>query len=94
MDPSMQCLVLIYIGYWSLVDFLQQNVESTLELDFEGTNIRMSPNGPYFELIYLVGIGYEGQIDSRFIFVRKGVLIIMQGCIGLSEQGLWIGIID
>ena len=26
--------------------------------------------------------------------MHKGVLIIMQGCKGVSEQGLWIGLID
>ena len=54
----------------------------------------MGPNGPCSELIYLVGIGYEGQIDSRFTFVHKGVLVIMQVCTGISEQGLWIGLLD
>ena len=36
----------------------------------------MGPNGPFFELIYLVGMGYEGQIGSRFTFVHKDVLVI------------------
>ena len=48
----------------------------------------MGPNGLDFELIYLVSMGYKGQIDSRFTFVHKGVLVIMQGCIEVSEQGL------
>ena len=47
----------------------------------------MGPNGPRSELIYLVGMGYEGQIGSRFTFVHKSVLVITQGCIGVSEQG-------
>ena len=54
----------------------------------------MGLNGPRSELIYLVGMGYEGQIDSRFTFMHKGILVIMQSCIGVSEQGLWIGLID
>ena len=54
----------------------------------------MGPNGPRFELIHLVGIDYEGRIGSKFTFVHKGVLVITQGCIGLSEQGLWIQLID
>ena len=54
----------------------------------------MCPNGPRSKLIYLVGMGYEGQIGSRFTFVHKGVLVIMQDCIGVSEQGIWIGLID
>ena len=45
----------------------------------------MGPIGPRSKLIYLVGMSYEGQIGSRFTFVHKGVLIIMQGCIGVSE---------
>ena len=50
--------------------------------------------GPHSELIYLIGMGYEGQIGSRFTFVRKGVLVIMQGYIEVSERGLWIELID
>ena len=50
----------------------------------------MGPNGPYSELIYFVGMDYESWIGSKFTFVHKGVLVITQGCIGLSEQGLWI----
>ena len=39
----------------------------------------MGPNGPYFELVYLVGMGYEDRISSTFAFVHKCVLVIMQG---------------
>ena len=46
-------------------------------MDFEGANIPMGPNGPRFKLICLFDMGYEGQIDSRFTFVHKGVLVIM-----------------
>ena len=46
----------------------------------------MGPNGPYFELIYRVSMGYKDQINSKFTFVHKGVLVIMQGCIGVCEQ--------
>ena len=45
----------------------------------------MGPNGPRFDLIYLVGMDYEGQINSRFTLVHKGTLVITQGCIGVSE---------
>ena len=45
----------------------------------------MGSSGPYFELIYLVGMSYEGQISSRFTFVPKGVLVIMQDCTRVSE---------
>ena len=70
------------------------DVESTLELDYEGDSIPIGPNSPYSELIYLVDMGYEGQIGYRFTFVHKGVLVITQVCIGVSEQGLWIRLID
>ena len=70
------------------------SVESNLELDYEETSIPIGPNGPHLELIYLVGMGYDGWISSRFTFVHKGILVITQGCIGVSVQGLWIGLID
>ena len=65
-NPSTWCLTVIYIGYQSLVDSLQWDVESTLELDYEGANIPIGPNGPRSKLIYLVGMGYEGQTGFRF----------------------------
>ena len=54
----------------------------------------MGPSGAHSNLIYLVDISYEDQIVYRFTFVNKSVLVIMQGCIGVSEQGLWIWQID
>ena len=54
----------------------------------------MGPNGPRSELIYLVGMGYEDWIDSKFTFMNKGVLVITHGCIGVNEQGLQIRIIN
>ena len=48
----------------------------------------MGPSGPSSMLIYLVGMGYEGRIGSKFTFMHKCVLIITQGCIRVSEQGL------
>ena len=39
------------------------------------------------KLIYLVGTVCEGWISYRFTFVQKGVLIITQGYIQVSEQG-------
>ena len=63
-------------------------------MDFEGVSIHMGLSGPCFKLIYLVGMGFEGRIDSTFTFVHKGILVITQGCIGVSEQGLLIGLID
>ena len=53
----------------------------------------MGLSRPRSKLIYLVGMDYEGHIDFRFTFVHKGILVIMQGCTGVSEQGLWIGLI-
>ena len=48
----------------------------------------MGPNGPHSKLIYLVGMDYKGRISFRFTFVHKGVLVITQGYIGVSKQGL------
>ena len=94
MDPSTWCLIVIYIGYQGSIDSLQWDVESNLELDYEGTDILMGPSGPRFELIYLVGTNYEGRIGFRFTFVHKDILVITQGCTKVSEQGFWIGLID
>ena len=63
-------------------------------MDSEDAIIPMGPNGPYSKLIYLVGKDYEGQIDSNFPFVHKSVMVITQCCIGVTEQGLWIRLID
>ena len=52
-------LVVIYIGYQSAVNSFQWNVESTLELDFEGASTPMGFSGPRFELIYYDDIVYE-----------------------------------
>ena len=73
---------------------LQLDVESTLELDYQGASTLIGPNGPRSKLVYLVGMDYEGQIDSWFTFVHKGVLVFTQGCIRVSEQDLWIRLID
>ena len=54
----------------------------------------MGLSGHRFELIYVVGMGYEGRKNSRFIFVYKGILVIIQGCTRVSEQGLSIDLID
>ena len=59
-----------------------------LELDYEGANIPIGPSDPHYELIYLVDMGYEGRISSRFTFVHKSILVITQSCIGVSEQDL------
>ena len=48
----------------------------------------MGPSGPYSKLIYHDSKIYKGWIDSKFTFLHKGVLVIMQGCIGDSEQSL------
>ena len=54
----------------------------------------MGPNSPRSKLIYHDGTIYEGWIDSKFTIVHKDVLVITQGCMGNSEQGIWIGLID
>ena len=63
-------------------------------MDSKGASTPMDPSGTLFELIYHDDMIYESLIDFRFILVHKGVLIIMQGCIGDNEQGLYIGLID
>ena len=54
----------------------------------------MGSSGPYSELIYLVDMGYEGRIGSRFTFVHMDILEITQSFTGVSEQGLQIGLIN
>ena len=51
-------------------------------MDYKGANTHMGPSDPRSKLIYLVDMDYEGQIGFRFTFVHKGVLVIIQGCIG------------
>ena len=57
---NLGCLVVIYIGYWSVIDSLQWNVESILEFDSEGASTPMGPNGPHYELIFLDDMIYGG----------------------------------
>ena len=54
----------------------------------------MGPNGPHFKLIYHDNMVYEDEIGYRFTLMHKGVLVTTQGCIGDSEQVLWIELID
>ena len=63
-------------------------------MDSEWASIPMGPNGPHSKLIYLIVMDYEGRIGYKFTFVPKGILVITQGCIRVSEQDLWIGLID
>ena len=93
MGPKLR-LIVIYIWYYSVVDSLQWNVESTSNLDYEGVNTSMGPSGPCSKLIQHDGMVYEGSIDFRFTLVHKGILVIIQGCIRDSEQVLQIGLID
>ena len=48
------CHVVICIWYWSAIDSLWWDVESTSELDYEGANTPMGPNGAHFELRYMM----------------------------------------
>ena len=57
-------------------------------MDYKETSTSMVPNGPCYELIYHDDIVYKGWIGSKFTLVHKGVLVIMQGYIRDSEQGL------
>ena len=72
-------LILFHVLYFISI------VESTLELDDEGVSVLMGPNSPRFEFIYLVGTDYNGWIDSKFTFVYKSILVIIQGRIKVSE---------
>ena len=74
-------LIVIYIKYWSVVDSLQWDVESTLKLDSKGTSTPIGPNSPLSELINLDGPNYKGWISFMFTLVYKGILVIMYGCI-------------
>ena len=67
------CLIIIYIGYWSVVYSLQWNVESASKLVSKRDNTPMGPNGPCFKLIYHDNTLYEGWISSWFTLVHKGV---------------------
>ena len=76
-------------NWFSIVD-----VESTSKLDYGRFNSLMGPSSPYFKLIYHDDMVYESWIGPRFILVHKDVLVITQGCIRDSEQGLQIRVID
>ena len=56
------CLIAIYIVRRSVVDYVQWNIESTLELDFEEVSTPMSPNSLYSNLIYYDNKIYESWI--------------------------------
>ena len=88
------CLVVIYIGYQSIVDYLQWDVESTSKLDYKGVSNPMGPIGPLFKFIYHNDMVYEGWIGSMFTLMHKVVLVIMQGCTRGQKQILKIGLID
>ena len=88
------CLIAIYIEYYSEVDSLQWNIESTSELDYERANTPTSPNCPHSELIYNDDIVYRGWIIFGFIIVHKGILVIFQGFTEDNEQGLCFRLID
>ena len=63
-------------------------------MDSEEASIPIGPSSSCFELIYFVGMSFEGWIGCKFTFMHKSVLVIMQGCIGVSEQGVWIRLIN
>ena len=87
-------LVVIYIGYWSVVDFLQWNVESTSKLNSKKASTPVVPNGSCSKLIYHDDTFYEGCIGSRFILVHRSILVITHGYPKDNEQSLGIGLID
>ena len=52
----------IYIRYWSAINYLQWDVEITLELDYEGVNTPMGLSSVLSKLIYNDDMVYEGYI--------------------------------
>ena len=54
----------------------------------------MGLNGPHFELIFLDDMVYESCMGFQFTFVHKGVLVITLGYRRISEQYIWIGLVD
>ena len=45
----------------------------------------MCPSGPHSELIFLDDMIYDGWMGFQFIFMHKGVLVIMEDCTRNSE---------
>ena len=79
MDSRLQTklhLTIIYMGYQSVVDSLQWNVESTSKLDYESVNTPMDLNGPYSKIIYHDSMVFQGWIGSKFTLLHKGILVI------------------
>ena len=71
------CPILIYTRYETVIDSLQQDIKSNLELDSKGASALMGLSGPRHELICHVGMIYKGWIDSWFTLMHKDVLVIM-----------------
>ena len=94
MNLSTWCLIIIYIGYWSVVNSLQWDVESILEFDYEGASTPMGSSSPQSKLLFLDGTVYEGWMGFQFTFVHKDILVIMLGCTGISEWHIQIELID
>ena len=46
------------------------------------------------KLIYLDDIVYEGWIGSWFTNVHKIIFVNTESCTGISEQYIWIELID
>ena len=57
-------------------------------MDSEEVNTSTGYNGPSSKLICHYDMIYEHLIDSKFTLVYKSVLVITQGYIANSEQGL------
>ena len=49
----------------------------------------MGPSDPCSKLIFLGGTVYKGWMGFQFTFMHKGILVITQGCIRISEWYLW-----
>ena len=52
----------------------------------------MSPNGPYSSSYAMLAWSMKVGLPFWFTFVHKVILVITQGCIGVDEQHLWMGL--
>ena len=61
------CLLVICIGYWSVVGSLQWNVESTSKIDYEEASNSMDPNSLCSKIIYHDEMVYKDQIGLDWV---------------------------
>ena len=69
-------------SWFSLVECL-----INFEIGFWGSQYSYRSSWSWSKVIYHDDMVYEGWIDSRFILVHKGILVIMKDYIEDNEQG-------